>query len=341
MHKTAHTSDSRPWESLYSSLSAEPSNRWKGNRLIASFVEAYPRERTQGIVGPEPDYSFRFAKIPNDEFGRRGHFPTYKLLRELIQPHSLANSRAVGLRYMPCEHASLSTVFMDDKGIRAWTRFANKFGVRFNGKRGYHFPPKRVWNTSVDCINYITSVGRSPVHKRSPEAAKRRAANRVFRGRPEPSPFQKEIPVAYRNELSAKELRSRWMRSKCPWSVAKANVKKTLQPTLVGSRMQLPEICIKSLNLIYSRVRYEPIMPGLNPARIREARTSVLEAQGVKVGNLSYPKVDYIGQKIRKIQWSLATLRDDMEVATSVRWFNLNQIYRDLESQLSRLTDNG
>jgi len=326
---------SRDRERLFDKLSACRPSRRAGCKALADFASAFPRPRTSGVVGPEPDTSFIYASIQNDEFGRRGHFPTFKLLRELIQPFSAETRRRNNPGYLVCEHAKLETCFMSLEGIRAWTRWAHKMGVQFNGPRGYKFPPKRVWNTSDDCLNYLVTVGKGQTHKRSEAARKRRRERRslrVLKGIPEPV-YGLE-PIVDRPRIPARVLRIMYDPSKETWKSFKEAHQRIIPSVNVKHvRGPVPQIVIDSINKIYSKSIRVYVVP---KTTIRAAKQAV---EPLRVDpNDSFGRISARSMRIQDLRAQISDLKDSMEVSSGTRWYNLNHMYTQLSCELKGLT---
>jgi len=249
-------------ELLVQLYKCEPSRRDAKRYLdgLRGQVTAPPKGLLVGSYGT--DWSFRLSKIPNDEFGRRGHFPTYKLLRNLIQPNTV-RALVNGYRIQPgmiyADHATLDVTGVTAAGIRKWTKWANSNGVTHDGRFGYIFPRKRVWNTDAGVFDSMAMFGRRKTGERSDTARKRRKERRsLLQAVRKPQPVY-SVPFEYRLERSQTSLRRTWfsMGSKRPtWSDFKLHTenKKVLSIGPVPwHRSQIPPLVALSLTRIYSR----------------------------------------------------------------------------------------
>jgi len=309
--------------------------------VICSYLTRTPllRERKSGIVGPEPDWSVRFSELPNDEFGRRRGFPTYGLLRELIQPLSKRTSvyRKTGVEYPMstmtyAQHACLETVFLTDEGVLAWTRFAHKMGITFNGERKYNFPTGkkvpaeyRAWCLARAC-HKVSSGKRSPeAALRRGEARRQRLKDPIHRAR-RSSPIVVREPLVVRPALTAQALRRSW-RAFCPdqrWSEYRSQVVNPPVLTLAvrpSSRQQLPLPVLDAVEKIYrTSVPYTvAIKPPKEPKRFSPVAYRV--RYQCRTGVRSYEEVLAELQEIEE---------SGFPASRRGAWFNLNRRLEDL-----------
>jgi len=307
----------------------EPSRR-EAARLIASERSKYDAPPAGKVVGSDGTYdtSFWLAKIQNDEFGRRGNFPTFKLTRNLLQQHKVypgtqINGFWINPRMLYAEHATLEVIFTTKEGVRAWTRWANKVGVTHDGKWGYIFPPKRVWNVPGNSVlDLIYSTSTAGHHKRSPEASARRREKRALKFAAKRVAPPILDPFVSRVLMPSKALRSAWHSLPTPvrWSDfrLKHQNKKVLAIGPVPNhrpRNGIPDVVIESLNRIYSRT---VVVPRTVPVQVRLR------------GSLTPGHKAIIPSPQRRVpserEFLIARLKqiEDEGFKESYAWFNLN-----------------
>jgi len=243
-------------------------DRRAATRYIDSLRNQFTPPTKGELVGTSgPDYSFRLADIPNDEFGRRGNFPTYKLLRELIQPNA-ARARINGYEVVQkmsySKHMMLDVVATTKSGIIRWTQWAKANDVRHNGKWGYSFPRKRVWNTSPETFGSLHTICARLNGKRSENARRRRSEKRKLLSKARSVPAVVS-PIVERLERSQTSLRKTWfsMVNRPTWKkflLHTTNRKIRCIGPVPRHRTNIPPLVELSLLRIYSRFEYTHVV---------------------------------------------------------------------------------
>lgn len=216
------------------------------------------RTRTQGVVGPDPDFSVRESDLPRSWV--YALFPN----RELLAPsHTWGPDNA-----QVAEHDCHGTYSLTDDQVKLWTRVAHTFGIEYKGDRGYQAPPgflKKLgtyynprtgaYVRGESSLNFPEKkvLGLIPKHRRSDVAKIRRAARRGVREAVIGSiPAERLFVTRYR--LSAKEMRDEWFRltPRPLFRDFKQSVGKNITLFPRKCRMTIPGIVYRSLKRIYS-----------------------------------------------------------------------------------------
>jgi len=290
------------------------------NELRAS-LPAPPKGQLVGTNGP--DWSFRLSLIENDEFGRRGHFPTYRLLRGLIHPYTL-RKLSNGYTFEPfclfAPHAKLETVRVTKEGILKWTQWARLNGVEHDGKWGYKFPRKRVWSTDAGVFDSIDLISRRPIAKRSITARKERKARRALLvGRAKTSQLTDVLIVC--PKVSSHQARYQWYHSnqRISWQEFKRTQNWDLTQKIRTARgcSEPAKLVIDALYRIYSRVSYERIEPN-------GVHVTVRDSEVVPIPPTAPSRREYLLRRLQRIE--------ENGFKETYEWFYLNH-------ELAKLTD--
>lgn len=200
-------------------------------RVKSLFKDECPkiRTRTSGPVGPELDYSIRFARIHQDNWNRGGglKWAQNELISTAVTYYRDMSVFAAGGRDI---HAGRSTKFalhnhvelisLSDKGVEAWTEYAMSRNLQFDGEYGYRKIGRRTQvKLAKAAFKAAKESGEVPSGKRSRDAALRRASIRRSR-RSDPVwvgsrslPIEVKEPMVRRRMQAASFLRKDWRKN--------------------------------------------------------------------------------------------------------------------------------
>lgn len=137
------------------------------------------RPRTQGLVGPEVDWSVRESDLPMEFIylmnpgdpnagnfaGIHGRMELPPLIPSRVRPRT-GNPSFDKHEYLENSYRvpkMASTWLMTDEQVRQWTRTANALGVRFQGARGYTRPiGHKLTSAVIENIKRYLMISRLP-----------------------------------------------------------------------------------------------------------------------------------------------------------------------------------
>jgi len=291
------------------------------------------RVRREGIVGPEIDWSIRYARIWHSHSGttgpgpyQLGRFPTWLLLQgkfQILQSVDKDTSPAMRGAASGLHHHLKDLILLNDDGVRRWTKLANWLGIRFNGEYGYDFRSIRKDRLGA----------RLPerTHERSKEAALRRASRRRESRR-----FKKNLgartisdPLVVRPTTSNSKLRRAWRRSLAQgtvltWTQYRARVSNPpiLVVNLPGAHLEVSEPVARALRKIYAN-KEEFLEYGEKPPKPLP-RTEPVKYRVRYNLNSGHVEYDAILRRIQAIE--------EAGFHETTTWFSLNRRLEDLRS---------
>jgi hypothetical protein len=319
-----------------------------GRSAVQKLLREAPKVRTRsGFVGPEPDWSIRYARIrlPPPGVGTADLFrKRYDLWYRSQGPTSPRNT-VLGVEHVPFRlslHNHFSLLDMDDNAVRNWTKAAHAAGVRFNGDYGYSFPgPSKVSFYRKQEFGLAKKKGLVPSGKRSAESAVRRKEKRsrvlLRKGW---SAISIEEPVVVRPSMGARALRREWSTKYSgskTWTSYRSTV--VVEPVetciLYRSRSPVPKLVKDALTRIYSQpVRLNPEV--LNFSDNVAKRQIKFVDRGVNPHLEELPEESFEGYLRR----SLSAI-EEAGFHQRWKWFSMNHMLTKLASSKTEVKPGG
>lgn len=206
------------------------------------------RDRTSGLVGPEPDFSARESNVPR------------RLLWELVYEaglptHFFQSLPHAGNGVVVANHDCIGSFGWTDHQVRVWTTLANRAGIEYSGNRDYKLPKHLSGYTPREfTFKEKVLLGLIPSHRRSETAKIRRAARRGIRGA-FTAPVDPQGIFRRKYRLSCKEIRQEWFHnhSEIPFKEFKSNCEVGIALYPRGCRGPISSTVFEALRRIYQK----------------------------------------------------------------------------------------